>query len=184
MRRDICRHTDCDTGSSVYQKVWKLRRKNRRLRLGIVEVRHKINQAFFEIAEHGHSGRRELRLGVSHRSRRIPVYRSEVSMSVNKRRIERIVLCHMHQRIVYRAVSVRMVFTHRITDDTGTFSVWRIRRQPELVHSVEYPSLNRLQSVSDIRKCPGYDNADRIISVACLHLLRKIKLYDIIFCFL
>ena len=80
----------------------------------------------------------------------------------------------MYQGIVNRAVTVWMVFTHGVTDDTCTLTMWLVRSQSQLLHGVEDTSLHRLQAVPDIRQGTGNDNAHGVVAVGITHFLRKI----------
>ena len=44
-------------------------------------------------------------------------------------------------------LSMRVIFTHGITDDTGTFSVWLIRTVVQFYHRIKDSSLHRLKPV-------------------------------------
>ena len=52
---------------------------------------------------------------------------TEISVSVNKRMTKRPGLCHIDQSTINGTVTVRMIFTHGITDNTGTLSVRLVR---------------------------------------------------------
>jgi len=54
------------------------------------------------------------------------------------------VLCHVDECSVDRAVAVRVIFTHRITDDTRALTVRLIRRIVQFTHGVQNTSLYRL----------------------------------------
>ena len=82
------------------------------------------------------------------------------------------ILCHDYKCIIDRTVSMRMVFTHGISDNTGTLPVRLIITDPQLIHIVQSPSLHRLQSIPDIRKCPGDDNTHRIVDIRFFHQFR------------
>ena len=45
-------------------------------------------------------------------------------------------LCHNNQRFIDRAVSMWMIFTHGITDNTRALSMWLIRSQTEFRHCI------------------------------------------------
>ena len=44
-------------------------------------------------------------------------------MPVHQRAAQRKRLRHAYQRIVYRGIAVRVIFTQAVTDDAGTFAV-------------------------------------------------------------
>ena len=69
---------------------------------------------------------------------------TEVSMAVHHRITGCPVLCHVDECSVDRAVAVRVIFTHRITDDTRALTVRLIRRIVQFTHGVQNTSLYRL----------------------------------------
>ena len=66
---------------------------------------------------------------------------------------------------------MRVIFTHYFTDDTRRFLVRLVRGDAKRMHAVQDPPVNRLESVSDIRKSTSYDNAHRIVDIRILHLI-------------
>ena len=136
VRRDVCRHTDRDTGGTVDKEVRNSRRENRGFLLGLIEVGDELYGILVNIREHLHRDLAESGLGVSHSRGAVAVDRTEVSVTVNERIVGRPFLSEIYQRSVDRAVSVRMVFTHCIADDTGTFTMRLIRCIGQLDHRV------------------------------------------------
>jgi len=66
---------------------------------------------------------------------------------------------------------VRVVLTHHLADDARRFPVRLPRDDPEFVHPVEDPALNRLQPIADVGDRPAADDAHRVVDVGLLHLL-------------
>ena len=73
-----------------------------------------------------------------------------------------------------------MIFTHGITDDTRTFSMWLIRSIVQLDHGIQHSPLYGFQSIPYIRKSPGSDHAHGIIDIKLLHGLFQIPLMDLV----
>ena len=72
------------------------------------------------------SSRRELAhpaLGVTHGRRRIAVDRAEVALTVDEHVAHREVLGHADERVVDRAVAVRVVLTDDVADDARALEV-------------------------------------------------------------
>ena len=180
MGRYICSHSHRDTGSTVYQKIRISSRKHGRLFFGLIKIRDKINRILGDIRKHFHGYFRKPCLGISHGRRSVAVNRAEISMSVHKHISHGPVLCHINQCPVNGAVAVRMIFTHRITDDTRTFSVGLVGPVIQLDHRIKDTSLNRLEAIPYVRKSPGSDNAHGIIDIGALHGLFQIDLMDIV----
>ena len=152
MRRNIGCHTYRNTCSTVYQKVRKTCRKHNRLTLCFIKVRLKINRILVDVSKHLHGYLAETCLCISHGSRTVTIHGTKVSMSVNQRISCGPFLSHIDQRTIDGAVTVRMIFTHGITDNTRTFSVWLVRTIIQLDHRVQNSALYRLQTVSYIRQ--------------------------------
>ena len=78
---------------------------------------------------------------------------------------------HPHQRVVHRAVAVGVVFTQDIAHDRRRLLVAAARDEAQLVHCVEDPAVDRLETVADIRQRAGDNDAHRVIDERLLHLL-------------
>ena len=180
MRRDIGRHTDRDTGRSVDQKVRVARGKNRRFLLRLIKVRDKIDRVFIDIGDHLRGDLRQARLCVSHSRGAVAVDRAEVAVSVDQRIARRPLLSHVDEGPVDGGVTVRVIFTHRITDDTGAFTMRLIRTVVQLDHGVQNAALNRLESVADVRQRARSDNAHRVIDIRALHRLLQIYFVNLV----
>ena len=137
MGRNIGRHTDRNTGCAVHQKVGETAGQNRRLLLRLIEVGYEGDCIFVDISQHLHGNLRETGLCITHGRSAVSVYTSEVSVSVHQCVAHGPGLCHIYQGAVDRTVSMGMIFTHGITDDSGTFSVRLIRSVIELTHRIQ-----------------------------------------------
>ena len=118
MRDHVRRHADRDTGSPVDQQVRERCRKDRRFGHGPVIVRGEIYCPLIQLADQQHRGRRHPAFGVPHSRRTVTVRRTEVAMPVHQRRVQREPLRHPDQRLIDRAVTMRMVAAHDIAYDT------------------------------------------------------------------
>ena len=97
----------------------------------------------------------EPRLGVAVGRRGVAVDRAEVALPVDQRIAEREVLDHAHQRVVDRAVAVRVVLAQHVAHHRRRLLVGPPGHQPELVHRVQDPSVHRLQAVPHVRAGRG-----------------------------
>ena len=77
-----------------------------------------------------------LGLCITHGGGAISVYRAEVSVAVHQHVSGGEVLGQPHHGVVNRAVAMRVVFTHNLTDDTGRFLRF-VRRYAQLAHAVQ-----------------------------------------------
>ena len=64
------------------------------------------------------------------------------------------------------------------------FPLLREKKSPQLIQIIQGSSLYRLQTIADIRKCPGNDNAHGIIYIGFLHHVRIVRgNYILLLCF-
>ena len=176
--RNIGRHTDGNAGGSVYQQIRKSGGKDHRLLLGIIKVWNKIYRILVQVSDHLHGYPAQPGLGISHGCRAVAVHGTKVSMAVHQRVAHVPVLGHIDQGSVDRAVTMGMIFTHRITDDTRALSVRLVGTVVQLCHGEKDPSLNRLHSVSDVRKGTGGDYTHRVIDIGVLHFFLQIYFFN------
>ena len=166
MRRDAGSHTNGYSICSVYKEVWNTHRKYYRLLLCFIKVRHKVHNVLIKIFQKNLLGQLlKTCLCVSHGCGSVSLNGTKVSMSVNQCTTFLKFLRHDYKSIINRTVTVRMIFTHGISYDTGTFTVRAVVTDAQLIHIVKGPALYRLQSVTYIRQCSGNDNAHGVIDI-------------------
>ena len=178
--RNVGCHTYCNTGGSVNQKVGVTSRKYGGFLFGFIKVRYKVYGIFIDIRKHCHGNLGKSCFGVTHSSGAVAIHRTEVTVSVYKWITCRPFLCHVNKCSVNRGITVWVIFTHGITDDTGTFTMWLVRTIVQLDHGIENSSLYRLQSVSNVRKCTGSDNAHGIIDIRRFHCFFQVNVLNVI----
>ncbi len=171
VRRNVGRHADRDTAGAVDQKVGKARRQHHRLALAAVVVRLEIDRVLVDVLEQRHGRPRQPRFGVAHGRRRIAVDRAEIALPVDQRQAHGEILRHAHQRVVDRAVAVRVILTHHVADDARRFHVFAVGRMPFRVHRIEDAPMHRLEAVARVGQRPRHDHAHGVIEVGALHLL-------------
>ena len=179
VRWDVGRHTDCDTGGTVDQQVWKTAGQNGRFLQAVIVVGLKIHRFLVDVGEHLHGNFAHLRLGVSVSCRRVAVDRTEVAVTVYQRVTQGKILCQTHQRIVNRSVAVRMVLTQHVTDRVSALTELSLRVQSVSVHGVQDTSVDRFESVSDIRQRTAGNDRHGVIQIRILHLLLNILLNQV-----
>ena len=185
VRRNTGCHTDRNTVCSVYQQIRDSDRKYHRFLLCLVKVRHKIYYILIQIFEEDilcqflQSG-----FCISHGRCTVALDGTEVSMSVNQCFAFLKILSHYHKCFVDRTVTMGVIFTHGVTYDTGTFSVWSVITDTQFIHIIQGSSLYRLQSVTHIRQGSGDNNTHGIIYIGFLHDLRIVgRNHILLFCF-
>ena len=180
MGRDIGRHTYSNTAGTIHQKVRDTGRQYRRFFFIFVIVRNEIDCVFFDIRQHfrcdlGHSG-----FGITAGSSAVAVDGTEVTMTIYQHIAHGEILRHTHHRLINGGITVRVIFTHGIADDTGGFTIALVGVQIHFVHGVQDTALNRLQTVAGIGQCTGNNNAHGIVDVAFLHFLVNIYRNDLV----
>ncbi len=171
VRRNVRRHAHRDAAAAVDQQVWKTRRQNVRLKRGFVIVRMEIDRILVDILKHRFGGLVEPRLGITHGGRAVAVHRTKVALSVDQRKAHRKRLRHADHCIVNRAVAMRVVFTHHVTDDTRRFTERLCAVVAAFLHRIENAAVNGFQTVTHVRKRARHDDAHRIGKIRLPHLV-------------
>ena len=102
---------------AVDQQVGDLGREDRRLLQPVVEVGLEVDGVLVDVLQHRDRDAGEPGLGVPVGRRRIAVDRAEVALAVDQRIAQREVLHHADQRVVHRAVAVRVVLAQHVAHD-------------------------------------------------------------------
>ena len=151
MRSHVRRHTYCDTRTAINQQVRETARQHSRLTQTIVEVRHHIHGVFLDVAKHLFCELGQTCLGITHSRCTITVHVTEVTLAIYQAVTHVPRLCQTHQSTVDTAVTVRVVFTHNVTDDTCRFLGRLVATYAKFVHSEQHTALYRLKTVTHIR---------------------------------
>ena len=181
VRRRVGRHSYSNAFRSIDQEIRDLNREYFRFFLVLVEVWNKINNILIEVRQKGFFRYLlKARLGITHGRRAVSLNIAEISMPVDQGDLFFEILRHDDQRVVDRAVSMGMIFTHCIADYSGALSEGSVRADPELMHIVESPSLYGFEPVPDIRERPRDDNAHRVVDIGFLHQFGILSLEDLL----
>ena len=95
-------------------------------------------------------------------------------MTLNERIAHREVLSKTHQRIVNRRVAVRVVSAEHVADGGRALAERLVMREVVLVHCVEDPAVNGLETVAHVRQSAPDYNAHRVLDIAVFHLAHKL----------
>ena len=136
MRRNIRCHTDGNSIGPIDQEIWKSGWKNVRLLLRLIKVRGKINGILADICRHFHGNLTQPGLCITHGRSPVAVHGTEVSMTVHQRISGRPFLGKVDQGSINGTVSVGMIFSHRIPDDTRTFTMRLVRAVIQFDHGI------------------------------------------------
>ena len=180
VRRNVCRHTDGNSDSTVHKKVREPRRQHRRLLARVVKVPVHPDNVLFKVAHHLVGKTRQSCLGVTVSRSRVAVNRTEVSLALYKRIAVGKILRHSDHRAVNGRVAVRMITTEDVTDRRRRFAERVVVSEVVLIHGVKYTPLSRLHTVAHIRKRTRYDNAHSILDKRGLDLFFHMNVYDLL----
>ena len=169
VRRDVGRHADGDARRAVDQQVRDLGRQDRRLQLLAVVIGYEIDGFLVDIGQHLGGDSFQPAFGIAVRSRSVTVDRAEIALTVDQRIAQRKILHHPHQRLVGRAVAVRMVFAEHVADDARAFDVRPIPNGIGLMHRKQHAAMHGFEAVAHVRQRPSHDHAHRVIEVGMPH---------------
>ena len=175
MRWDIRRHTNSDTRRAIHQQVRDAGGKHFWDLFSTVVVRHPVNGFFINISQHLMADLLHPDFRVTHRRSRVTIHRTEVTLTIDQGVAHREVLSHPNNGVIHRRVTVRVVFTDHITNNTRRLFVRLIPVIAENVHSVQHAAVYRLKTIPDIRQSPPDNYAHRIIQVRLLQLVFNIN---------
>ena len=171
VRRDVGRHADRDSAGAVDQQIGEARGQDLRLALRGVIIGREVDRVLVDVAEQEIGDLGKPRFGVAHGGGRIGVHRAEIALAVDQRHAHRPALGHPRERIVNRAVAVRVIFTHDVADDAARLAIGPPGDIARFLAGVEDAAMDRLQAVADVGQRAADDHAHRVIEVAGLHLL-------------
>ena len=141
--RHVRRHTHRNPARPVHEEVWNPGREDIGLLERFIEVRDKVDGILVDVGQELLRDLRESRFGVPHRCRGVPVDRPEVPLAVHQHVAVGEGLRHLHQRIVYGRIAVRMVLTHHVSDNTGALLVGLVARVAHLPHGIQGAAVDR-----------------------------------------
>jgi len=172
VRSHVGGHTDGDTAGAVDNQQGNLRRQDRRLVNGVVEVERPVDGLLVDVGHHLVGNLAHAGLGITHGRRRIAVHRTEVTLAVDERITHRPLLGQTHHGVVDRTVAVGVELTQHVADDTRRLTRGLVGIEVQLrTHIVEDAPVHGLQTVAHVGQSTGDDDRHRIVDVGRLHLL-------------
>ncbi len=151
MRRNISRHSHCDTCTSVDKKVWESCGEYCRLGSRLVVVGNEINSSLVEICHHRHPEMGQAGLGITHCRGRVSLRRPKVPLPVDKNFPHRPVLRHIDKSRVNNCFSVRVIVSRGIAANLSALPMRLSWREPQIIHGVEDATLGWFESVPNVR---------------------------------
>ena len=156
---------------AVDQQIRQPRGQHQRLFLRAVVVGPEVHRLLVDIGQHFMGDLGETDFRVTHGRGAVAVNGAEVPLTIYQHVAQREILRHAHNRVVHRAVAVRVVLTNHVTHDTRRFLVWAIPVVVELMHRKQHPAVHGLETVAGVGQGSAHDHAHRVIKVTAAHLL-------------
>jgi hypothetical protein len=171
VRRDVGRHADGDTASTVDDEVGDARRENRGLEGGFVVVGSEVDGVGVDVSEHLTGDAGEARLGVPHGGRWVAIDGAEVALAVYEGVAERERLRQADHGVVNGRIAVGVVVTHDVADDLGRLGVFLVELEAHLLHSIEDAAVHGLEAVADVGQGAADDDGHRVVEIRPAHLV-------------
>ncbi len=152
VRWDVRRHAHGDARRAVHQQIRQRARQHRRLGGLFIIIGSKIHRVLVNAHQQPLRDLRQAALRVTVGCGRIVVHGAKISLRVHQRVTQHPVLRHAHQRVVNRAVAVRMVGLQHFADDPRALRRRPVVQQPFPQHRIQHPPLHGLQPVAGIRQ--------------------------------
>ena len=174
VRRNVGRHTYRDTGRTVHQQVRNFGRHDVRNLFGAVVVIDEINRFFFQVSHQLMGDFRHTDFRITHRRCGVAIDRTKVTLTIYQHVAQGEWLRHTNNGVVNGGITMRVVFTDYVTNDTGRFFIGFIPVVAQYVHGVKYATVNRLQAISDVRQRTANNDRHRIIQIGALQLFLNV----------
>ncbi len=171
VRRNIGGHADRDAGRPVDEQIRVGRREHRGFLGRLVIVRDEVDRLLVEVGHQVVRQRLQLRLGITHRRRRVAVDRPKVPLTVDQGIPHVETLRHPNERVVDGGISVGVEIPHDLADDLGALAICAIGGQPHQAHAIDDPAMGRFETVPHIGQRTPDDDAHGIVHVGAPHLV-------------
>ena len=174
VRRNVGCHTYRDTGRAVHQQVRNFGWHDVRNLFGAVVVIDEIHRFFFQVSHQLMGDFRHTDFRITHRRCGVAIDRTKVTLTIYQHVTQGEWLRHTNNGVVNGGITMRVVFTDYVTNDTGRFFIGFIPVVAQYVHGVKYATVNRLQAISDVRQRTANNDRHRIIQIGALQLFLNV----------
>ena len=182
VRRDARGHADGDAFGAVDQHVGKPRGQDRGFAVLAIVVVLKIDRVLVDVGQQETGRFRHAHFGIAERGRRVAIHGAKVALTVQQHQRHRERLRHAHQRIIDRAVAMRVILAHRIGHRARGLAIGLVVGIAHLVHRIKDAAMHRLQAIPQIRDGPRHDHRHGIVEIGRFHLGRDIDLRAVMGC--
>ena len=71
-----------------------------------------------------------------------------------------------------------VIFAEHFTHHTRALAVRTVAGETQLIHRVENPAMDRLETITGVRQSSADDHAHRVLEVRARHLVAQVRLDD------
>ncbi len=118
VRRDAGGHTHCNPRRAVDQQIRDGGGQHGRFLQAAIKVIGKIGSIFVDVSQQFKAHGRHAGLGITHRGRCVPVYATEVALTVYQLIAHRKVLRHAGHCVIHGNVTMRVIFAEHLAYDS------------------------------------------------------------------
>ena len=167
--RHVGGHTYSDTVRAIDQQVGYFGGEHSGFLTVIVVSRHHIDSVFVDIGEHFVGNLFHASLGVTHGSSAVAIDRAKVTLPIDKHVAHSPWLSQTHHGAIHRRVAVGVILTKHLTDHSSRFLIRGVIEKTHVVHGIEDTTVDRFQTVANVRQRTGNNNRHSIIDIGRLH---------------
>ena len=163
--RDIGGHAHGNTGRAVHQQVGHPGGHHIGNLFRAVVVIDEIHGFLVQIRQQLVGNLGHAHFGVTHGSGGVPIDGTKVTLTIHQHVAQGKRLRHPHDGVIYRGITVGVVFTNHVTDHTGRFLVGLVPVVAQLVHGKQHTAVHRLEAIAHVGQRPPDDYAHGVIQV-------------------
>src|SRR5581483_1350551 len=158
MRRDVGCHPHGNTIGAVDQQVGNPGRQHHWLSSAFIEISDKIHRILVNIGQHLVGNLHQAGFGITIGRGRVAIDGPEISLSIHQRIAQAPGLRQPYQRVIHRAVSVRVIFLQALAHYAGALGKAAVIVQSFAKHRVENAAMHRLEPVIHTGQCATIDD--------------------------
>ncbi|MNT09680.1 hypothetical protein D3C72_1444720 [compost metagenome] len=151
VRRNVGGHAHRDARAAVDQQVGQARRQQQRFLFAAVVVGAEVHRFLVDVGQQFVGDLRQADFGVTHRRGVVAVDGAEVALAVDKHIAHGEILRHADNGVINRLVTMGVVLTDNVPDDTRRLLVSAVPVVVQFMHRVEHAPVDGFEPVPHIR---------------------------------
>ena len=163
VRRNVGGHAHGDAARPIDQQIRNAGGQNQRFFFGAVVVGTEIHRFLFQVCQQLVRDLGQADFRVTHGGCAVAIDRAEIPLAIDQHVAHGKVLRHAHDGVVHGLVTVGVVLTNHVTDNTGRLLVGLVPVVVELMHREQYTTMHRLQAIAGIRQGTSHDYAHGVV---------------------